>query len=67
MNKKYLLDIIDNVSYYTESFALYNLFYPKSYSYYKKGNTPDWNIITFKGEIIAKKINNKYVRTKKEK
>lgn len=63
-NEEYLLDIIEGLAYKTNSYTLYNFFYPKD-NYIKKGDAPNFNRITFNKGVTHIKKNGKYIRVAK--
>jgi hypothetical protein len=68
MKGKYFLDKIDNMVYSTNDYTLWNFYrsifygkpFPGGITKSILGAAPNWNIITFNGKVIARKIKGKY-------
>jgi len=75
MKGRYFLDKLDNIYedqgkpvHSTDSFTLWNFYhnlcygklFPGEINDIVPGDPPDWNVITFNGRVIMKKIKGKY-------
>ena len=69
MKGKYFLDKIDKIVYSTDNYILWNFYisifygkpFPGEIDDIILGEPVDWDVVTFNGKILKKKVKGKYV------